>query len=167
MASVAVYPDRVIVRLSAAEKALALRRKDLVLDRSAITSALITDDPWVWLRGVRAPGAHIPGKLSLGTWRGEGGKEFVLVRGGRPAVVLDFARPGAGASEPGDGAGSAGDPASAADAEGSPDGGETPAGSGTPEFDDFARVVLSTAHAAELIRALRIDDVDAVFAAGA
>lgn len=139
MASVAVYPDRVIVRLSAAEKVLALRRKDLVLDRAAITSALITDDPWVWVRGVRAPGAHVPGKLSLGTWRGASGKEFVLVRAGRPAVVLDFVLPEADA------------PDDAAD----------------PEFDDFARVVLSTAHAAELIRALRLDDVAAVFAAGA
>lgn len=149
MASVAVYPDRVVIRLSAAEKALALRRRDLVLDRAAITSALITDDPWVWLRGVRSPGAHLPGKLALGTWRGLGGREFAAVRSGKPAVVLDFAREEA---EPEDAPGGT-------DADGAP--------GRAGEFDDFARVVISTDHAAELIRALRLDDSDAVFTTGA
>jgi len=132
MASVAVYPDRVIVRLSAAEKVLAMRRRDVVLERDAITSALITDDPWVWLRGVRSPGAHLPGKLALGTWRTNGGRDFVLLRSGRPAVVIDFDVHG---QEP---------PES-----------EEPGWVG--EFDRYARVVLSTNHAADLIRALRVD----------
>lgn len=159
MASVAVYPDRVVIRLSAAEKALALRRRDLVLDRAAITSALITDDPWVWLRGVRSPGAHLPGRLALGTWRGLGGREFALVRSGRPAVVLDFARE-ADAGAPDEG-GAHADRSVDAVSDAAPG---TPAADG---FDDFARVVISTHHAADLIRALRIDDSDAVFAAGA
>lgn len=107
-----------------------------MLDREAITSALITDDPWVWLRGVRSPGAHIPGRLALGTWRAHGGRDFVVARSGRPAVVLDFE---VSEQEPG----------------------------WVGEFDQYARVVLSTNHAAELIRALRVADSDAVFATGA
>lgn len=103
-----------------------MRRRDVVLERDAITSALITDDPWVWLRGVRSPGAHIPGRLALGTWRTNGGRDFVLARHGRPAVVLDF---DVQTHEPG----------------------------WVGEFDQYARVVLSTNHAAELIRALRVD----------
>lgn len=79
-----------VIRLSAAERLLAVRRKDLVLDREAITSTLITDDPWVWVRGVRSPGLRMPGGLALGVWRGSSGRDFVLARSGRPAVVIDF-----------------------------------------------------------------------------
>ena len=98
-----------------------------MLSRERITSALITDDPWVWLRGVRSPGAHLPTKLAIGTWRGFGGNDFCLIRSGRPAIVLDFDVP----EEAGDG--------------------------WIGEFDDYARVILSTEHAAELIEALRLD----------
>lgn len=142
MASVAVYPDRVIVRLSAAEKVLAMRRRDVVLERDAITSALITDDPWVWLRGVRSPGAHLPGRLALGTWRTNGGRDFVLLRSGRPAVVIDFDVHGQ-------------EPQESEPKESEPQDSEEPGWVG--EFDRYARVVLSTNHAADLIRALRVD----------
>lgn len=124
MARVEVFPERVVIKLSRPERALALRRADVVLDRDSITSALITDDPWVWLRGVRSPGTHLPTKLAMGTWRGLGGKDFVLIRSGRPAVVLDF---------------------------------------DVPDDDGFERVILSTGHAADLIRALRLEGESAVF----
>ncbi len=112
-----------------AEKTMAMRRQDVVLNRDAITSAIITSDPWVWLRGVRSPGAHLPGKLALGTWRALGGRDFVVARSGRPAVVIDL---------------------------------ELPEGSNEDrgwvgEYDHFARVIISTHHAAELIQALRLD----------
>lgn len=129
MARVEVYPDRVVIRLTASEKTLAVRRRDIVLERDAITSAVITDDPWVWLRGVRAPGAYVPGRLALGTWRALGGRDFAVVRSGRPAVVIDLDVP-EGADEDHGWVG---------------------------EFDRFARVIISTTHAAELIRALRLD----------
>lgn len=129
MARVEIYPDRVVIRLTAAEKTLSLRRRDIVLERDAITSAVITDDPWVWLRGVRAPGAHVPRKLACGTWRGPGGRDFALIRSGRPAVVIDLDAP--------------------------VDGGDGWIG----EFDPFARLIVSTHHAAELVRALRLEEV--------
>ncbi|QIM15692.1 hypothetical protein G7067_03500 [Leucobacter insecticola] len=131
MARVEVHADRVVVRLTAAEKFAAMRRRDIVLDRSAIASAVITDDPWVWIRGVRASGSHIPGKLAEGTWRNLSGRDFVLARSGRGAVVIDL------------------------DVSGAPERGWV------GEFDAFARVVLSTVHAAELVRALRLDGDEA------
>lgn len=136
MARVEVFPDRLVVKLSAPERALAMRRADLVLSRDAITSAVITNDPWVWLRGVRSPGAHLPTKLAIGTWRGQGSRDFALIKSGRPAIVMDFEAPED----------------------------EEPGWSG--EFDRFARVIISTNHAAELIRALRLDGESAVFETG-
>lgn len=133
MARIEVFADRLVIKLSAPERTLALRRREIVLSRERITSALISDDPWVWMRGVRSPGAHVPTKLAIGTWRSFSGTDFLLIRAGRPAIVLDFDVP----EDAGDG--------------------------WIGEFDDFARVVISTEHAAELIRALRLEDEDAVF----
>lgn len=136
MASVEIYSDRILIRLSRAERILALRRTDVLLDRTAITTALITDDPMLWVRGVRAPGLRAPGGFALGTWRGSGGRDFVLARPGRPAVVIDFD-------------------------------GEAIRSPKEHGFDEFSRVVLSTNHAADLVQALRGDEPEAVFDAGA
>lgn len=129
MARVEVHEDRIIVRLTKAEKLASFHRGDLTLDRTAITSAVITDNPWSWLHGVRSPGSNIPGKYAAGTWRNLTGRDFVLLRSGRDAVVIDFERP----SEPDEQPGWVG------------------------EFDQYSRVILSTTHAAELVRALRLD----------
>ncbi len=133
MARIEVFPEQVVIKLSTPERTLALRKRDIVLSREAITSALITDDPWVWLRGVRSPGAHVPTKLAIGTWRGHGGRDFALIRAGRPAIVLDF------------------------------DASEHDERGWVSEYDQFGRVILSTSHAAELIQALRPGGENAVF----
>lgn len=135
MARVEVYPDRVVIQLTPTEKTLAMHWRDVVIDREAITSALITDDPWVWLRGVRSPGTVVPGKLALGTWRSFAGRDFAVVRSKRSAVVIDIDVP---------------------------DGAEEDHG-WVSEFDGYARVILSTTHAAELISALRLDGDDSVY----
>ena len=129
MARVEVHSDRVVIRLTASERFAAMRRRDVVLDRSAISSAIVTDDPWVWVRGVRAPGAALPGRLAAGTWRNFTGRDFVLVRRGRKAVVIDFENP---------------------------EGSEEDHG-WRGEFDHFSRVIVSSVHAGELIQALRLD----------
>ncbi|UOQ57274.1 hypothetical protein MUN78_00035 [Leucobacter allii] len=129
MARVEVHPDRVVIRLTAAERVAALHRRDITLDRSAITSVVITDDPWVWIRGVRAPGAYLPGKLGIGTWRNLSGRDFVLARSGRESVVIDLEVPDDAEQERG----------------------------WVGEFDAYARVIISTVHASELIQALRLD----------
>lgn len=124
-----VFPDRVVIALTASEKALAMHRQDIVIDREAITSALITDDPWVWLRGIRAPGTHLPGRLAVGTWRNLAGRDFVLARRGRAAIVIDLDVPEGADEDHG----------------------------WVTEFDGYARVILSTSHAAELIQALKLE----------
>ena len=126
MADLHVHRDRLEVRLSAAEKVLALRKSDLVIPRSAIRSVAITQDPWIWIRGVRVPGAAIPLTLAVGTWKYHGGKDFLIVKGkSRPAVVIDI------------------------------DQSETAGGAGGTVADGYDRVIVSTPHAAALIEALR------------
>lgn len=119
MARIEVHPDTVTITLSRAEKLLAMHRKDIEVNRRDIRSALITDDPWVWIRGVPSPGTHLAGKIACGVWRGLGGEDFLLVRGKKKAVVIDFA----------------------------------------PDSKPYGRVILSTTHAADLIAALKLDEL--------
>ncbi len=135
MARLEVHSDRVVIRLTASEKAVSLRRRDVVLDREAIRSAVITDDPWVWIRGIRAPGASLPGGLAYGTWRTRNGRDFVLARRGRSAVVIDLDVDETAEENKG----------------------------WIGEFDSFSRVIISTVHAAALVRALRLEDADEPF----
>lgn len=81
---------RLEVALSLSEKALAFRKGNVFVERSEITRVQLTEDAWTWLRGVRAPGTFVPGVLAVGTWRSAGGKDFALIRRGRPAVVIDL-----------------------------------------------------------------------------
>ncbi len=90
MTSLRVHSDRLEVRLSRAEKVLALRRDDIVIPRSNIRSVTLTDDPWIWIRGIRAPGAEVPLVIAVGTWKFHGGKDFLAIKGKRQAVVLDL-----------------------------------------------------------------------------
>jgi len=125
MADLHVHRDRLEIRLTRAEKALALRKHDLVIPRDRIRSVAITTDPWIWVRGVRVPGTGIPLTLAIGTWKFHGGKDFLLIKGkSRPAVVIDIDQP----DQPDDGAEVA---------------------------DGYDRVLVSTTHATALIEALR------------
>ncbi|WP_395244746.1 hypothetical protein ACGGZK_02810 [Agromyces sp. MMS24-K17] len=114
MANIRVHADRLEVHLSATEKSLALRGADVVIQREDIRSATITDDPWIWIRGIRRRGSEVPLVVAVGTWKYHGGLDFVVVKGKRQAVVLELS-----------------------------DG-------------EFARVILSTSHAAELIDRLKL-----------
>lgn len=124
-----MHHDRVTVVLSNAEKVLTFRRSNVVIERAAIRSALITDDPWIWIRGVPSPGTHLAGRLACGVWRGLGGDDFLLIRGKHQAVVIDVDLPDERVVTPSDEA-----------------------------FSRFGRVIISTAHASELIRALRLSE---------
>lgn len=85
-----VHPDRLEIQLATAEKALALRREPVVITRESIRSAMITQDPWIWLRGIRSPGFHVPLYLAVGTWKFHGGKDFILIKRSRCSVVIDI-----------------------------------------------------------------------------
>jgi hypothetical protein len=90
MANLRVHSDRLEVELTSAEKALGLRRDHLVVDRDDIRSAIITDDPWIWIRGIRSRGMSVPLTIAVGVWKNHGGKDFVVVKAKRRAVVLDL-----------------------------------------------------------------------------
>ena len=91
MAHLRVHNDRIEVHLTAAEKALAFRADDLVVQRDDIRSATVTDDPWVWIRGIRRRGSEVPLVVAVGVWKYHGGSDFVIVKGKRQAVVLELA----------------------------------------------------------------------------
>ncbi|MCP2635764.1 hypothetical protein K0817_004185 [Microbacterium sp. HD4P20] len=78
------------VVLSAAERAMAFRKGNVAIERSAITKVQLTDDAWTWLRGVPSPGTHVRGLIAMGTWRSAGGDDFALIRRRRPSVVIDL-----------------------------------------------------------------------------
>lgn len=123
MARLRVHNDRIEVQLTPVEKSLALRSDDIVVQQSDIRSATITDDPWIWIRGIRRRGTEVPLVVALGVWKYHGGSDFVIVKGKRSAVVLELT------------------------------GGE------------FARLIVSTNHASQLIDSLRVtaaSDAEAV-----
>ncbi|ROQ15722.1 hypothetical protein EDF54_0589 [Rathayibacter sp. PhB93] len=90
MPVVTVLPDRLELRLTRAERVLALHRGDVVVERSSIRSATVTEDPWIWVRGIRAPGTAVPLTLAAGTWKFHGGKDFLLIKRTAAAVVIDL-----------------------------------------------------------------------------
>ena len=114
-----VHPDRLEIHLTPAEKTLAFRRENVVIQRENIRSVTITDDPWIWVRGIRAPGALVPLVVAVGVWKFHGGKDFLAIKRRRQAVVIDLIG------------------------------------------DDFARVILSTNHAPDLIASLKLEATDA------
>ncbi|WGD37653.1 hypothetical protein [Lysinibacter sp. HNR] len=140
MAKIRVHSDRVEIKLSAVEKTLSFHRKDIVIRRSDITSAVITDEPWGWMRGARSPGNSVPYSYAFGTWKFYGGKDFLLLRGRRRrAVVIDIEVEDI-PEQPTEPVDVVGEEAVAVD-----------------EVDRFSRIIVSTEHAAKLVTALRLN----------
>jgi hypothetical protein len=78
------------VVLSGAERALAFRKGNVVIDRSTIAKVQLTEDAWTWLRGVPSPGTHLRGVVAMGTWKSAGAQDFAIIRRHRPSVVIDL-----------------------------------------------------------------------------
>lgn len=114
MAVLFVHTDRLEIRLTRTEKLLSFRRTDIIIPLDDIKSAVLTDDAWIWVRGIRAPGSAIPLTLAIGTWKHHDGKDFLIVKRTRSAVVIDLER------------------------------------------QEFSRLIVTTSHAVELLRALRL-----------
>lgn len=76
--------------LTGAERAMALRKGNVAIERSTISKVQLTDDPWTWLRGVPSPGTNVRGVVAMGVWTSAGGDDFALVRRRRPSVVIDL-----------------------------------------------------------------------------
>jgi hypothetical protein len=90
MVTLLLDSTRLEVALSVAERALAFRRGNVLIERTAITKVQLTDDAWNWLRGVASPGTYLPGLVAMGTWKSAGGSDFAIIRRRRPAVVIDL-----------------------------------------------------------------------------
>jgi hypothetical protein len=78
------------VVLSGAERAMAFRKGNVAIERSAIAKVQLTDDAWTWLRGFPRPGTRVRGVLAMGTWKSAAGDDFAVVRRRRPSVVIDL-----------------------------------------------------------------------------
>ena len=90
MAEIRLEEQDVVLRLSPLEKMGALSH-DVRVPRSAVREVRAVSQPFVELRGLRAPGTEWPRRMALGTWRGRGRKnDFVAIRKGREAVVIEL-----------------------------------------------------------------------------
>jgi hypothetical protein len=63
---------------------------DLSAPGASVTAVRAVDDLWSELRGIRAPGTGIPKVIAVGTRRGSFGKDFAVVHGRGPGVVVEF-----------------------------------------------------------------------------
>ena len=88
MAQILIEADALVVRLNAWER-LGAFRGDVRVPRAAVTNARVVLDPWTELRGIRAPGTGIPGVIALGTRLGRFGRDFAVVYGHRPGIVIE------------------------------------------------------------------------------
>lgn len=90
MAHLDIAGDELILRLGPLERLGGFVHGDARIPLTAVRRAWAVDDPWVELRGVRAPGIRWGKRLAVGTWRFGGGKDFVALHRRRPAVVVDL-----------------------------------------------------------------------------
>ena len=62
---------------------------DITAPVSSVTAIRASDDLWSELRGLRAPGTGIPGVICVCTLRGSFGRDFAVVHGKGPGVVVE------------------------------------------------------------------------------
>jgi len=89
MARVVIADGTVTLALRPLERLEGLHG-DLSAPVAAVTRVRAVEDPWSELRGMRAPGTGIPKVIAVGTRRGSFGKDFAVVHGRGPGVVVEF-----------------------------------------------------------------------------
>ena len=90
MAELRIEGDDLVLHLTRFEQVAGLHRS-IRVPVSSITAVDVVDDPVRSVAGVRAPGLGVPRRVKIGTWRGSGGRRFVVARRGRPAVGVRLA----------------------------------------------------------------------------
>jgi hypothetical protein len=70
MATVSVLGGALHIELTVPERVFSLHRADLTVPLTDIRGVRVVRDILGQLRGLRMPGAGIPGVVAIGTWRG-------------------------------------------------------------------------------------------------
>jgi len=89
VANLAIERDALVLKMSRLERLGALH-VDVKVPTTAVASIEVAPDPWAEVRGVRAPGTGIPRIIMIGTTRGSFGRDFCVIRGRGPAVVVNL-----------------------------------------------------------------------------
>lgn len=90
MVTLLLDSERLEVVLSPIERAVGFRRGNIQVAREQIAKVMLTDDAWIWLRGVPSPATTVPSVMAIGTWKTGSGRDFAVIRGRRPSVVIDL-----------------------------------------------------------------------------
>ncbi|CDK01383.1 conserved hypothetical protein [Microbacterium sp. C448] len=90
MVTLLLDSERLEVVLSPVERAVGFRRGNIQVLREQIAKVMLTDDAWIWLRGVPSPATTVPSVMAIGTWKTGSGRDFAVIRGRRPSVVIDL-----------------------------------------------------------------------------
>lgn len=88
MAGVGVDGAVIRIALTVAEEVMALHRGDIVLPLAQVDSVQAVETIETHRRGLRIPGSSMPGMASIGTFRGDGFRDFVIIHRHGPGVVI-------------------------------------------------------------------------------
>jgi hypothetical protein len=92
VADVSIHEDALVIELTVPERVLSLHAGTISVPLRQITKAVAVPDVMAQIRGTRMPGAAMPGRLAVGTWRGDqAGRsfhDFVIVHRPGAGVVL-------------------------------------------------------------------------------
>jgi uncharacterized protein len=89
VASLSVEGDELVLTMTPLEKVEGFHGS-IRVPVSTVRQVRSVNDPWSELRGLRAPGTGVPRVIAVGTRRGGGIKDFVVVRGQGPGLVVDL-----------------------------------------------------------------------------
>ncbi|OAH09780.1 hypothetical protein [Streptomyces jeddahensis] len=89
MARLQVKGDDLVVRLSAAER-LGARRRRLRVPLAAVEDVAVMEDWWRALRGEPETAVWLPGNYFVGVRRHPRGRDFAVMRMPRPVVSVDL-----------------------------------------------------------------------------
>jgi len=96
MAEMTVTSSALTIGLSRGEKIAGLHG-DLTIPLAHVCDVDVVADGFANVRGMRAPGLAVSGRIRIGTWRGRGMRMFVVARRGVPAVRVCTVGTAAGA----------------------------------------------------------------------
>jgi hypothetical protein len=95
MADVAISDGALQIVLTVPERVFSLHGGTVVVPLHEISGVRVVRDVLGQVRGLRMPGAGVPGRAAIGTWRGTADgrpfHDFVLVRAPGPGVVITTA----------------------------------------------------------------------------